>query len=1104
MPRIDVPGSEAEQAAIAASDLECVLAGRCPFTLQKVPSQTLSDYPISAAVRAERLFSLYTNSIYCPYICFRVAFAIALATAEDRPSLACDFLFEGLFVFLRVAPKMCRLPAVRSGLILFAELLDRVDKYFYAAQVFDAHYLTNPTDFSSSGTIAQMSQRRRDIVRAVFHFGHRLRGFLANDDRAGEALYVCQMMVSLIAEHGHVQDAVEILTGMLSRTFRLPMCPSAEPRRKRSASVQFQLSANSVVAGIMLAHFLVKQQYFHIAETLLDTLSTTAGATLSCVIQCLRAKLFLASNRFEQFRRELPALDLRTVQSLSGFRALASGTVSFDATFTALKLLAKGHLERGQWAHALFWSEAMLHAIPSLSYRSIGAAHLLRGRALAAGCWQNWGRDGDVSLEAARGPAMAAVASYARRAALPRAQLVAEALASLRTARVCQERIGGVYAHMQASAALADLAMHYFADEGPLAALTVGEPVLVTEVAGGAGHRVSAHREVTVLTQATVSGFLAGVIGGLSQNAAKSMYPPIVVEAQLLAARARFLAGDADGARQAADFAFENLQRYFFAANEFVARDARLGLLATVRGIVASLCYCLLAFDPERLNARLVVFDWLAELDALVADRLRSVTDDNRTPIDATCDVKLATLRHLSNRQFPDFFRSVAARPRTDDAPPPAAAALLALARANMRLCELQRLDEAAMTAANRALCLQVEAAADRVRALRRPVPTGYAGVTQVAAMAKGAIFVQRLFHSIFVYVPRTRELRQLRLRHGGEQRFLLAANRAEQPFTTTSSLFDAEFYAFVGMLLLCDKKQRHAGFERAAALAACARARAQLFDDIGRGFDPWPVIPDDALFGERRIRGALFSVQTSPDPIVFVTSGDLRGLPFEFMFPDQLVLRCLSFVQLARRPEGRRTAKLEATVCRWRDDRDRLMASAVLRSFEAIETLLQACGSAKNAVPYVDGIERRVCFPFPLFSSNAENQAYTARFPFVEVVDVSPETFPDRDSGLYVFTYSDFCELPALVGALIQEFPFAHYMFIPAQFVREAFALMVQIFERQEKRRVFAGKPEICEMEQGAWHLVVSSVAFDFVTLVQGTLMRTLGCPIAVVAPGV
>jgi hypothetical protein len=44
---------------------------------------------------------------------------------------------------------------------------------------------------------------------------------------------------------------------------------------------------------------------------------------------------------------------------------------------------------------------------------------------------------------------------------------------------------------------------------------------------------------------------------------------------------------------------------------------------------------------------------------------------------------------------------------------------------------------------------------------------------------------------------------------------------------------------------------------------------------------------------------------------------------------------------------------------------------------------------------------------------------------------------------------------------------------------------------ERQEKRRLF---------EQGGWHLVASSVAFDFAALLQGTLMRVFGCPIAVV----
>jgi hypothetical protein len=364
-------------------------------------------------------------------------------------------------------------------------------------------------------------------------------------------------------------------------------------------------------------------------------------------------------------------------------------------------------------------------------------------------------------------------------------------------------------------------------------------------------------------------------------------------------------------------------------------------------------------------------------------------------------------------------------------------------------------------------------------------------------------IFVQRLFHSIFIYIPSSGELRRVRLTHGEIQRFTLPGNRSELHFGTSGTLFDTEFYSLIGMFLLCDKKQRHSGFDRAVALAICQRARTQLFGDIGRSFIPWPIIPDEALFGERKVRGALFSIQTSPDPLLFVTSGDLRGLPFELMFSEQLVLRCSSLIGLGRRPDNQRVLKPQVTVCRFSGDPDRLMSSAIRRSVEIIQRVLEGCGSENSFVPRVDERDRRTCLPFPLFSSNTETQSYATRFPFLEVIDVTSDVFPHNEDTLYVFTYSDLCEMPLMIDKLLRECPFAYHMFIPAQFVREAFQLMIHIYERHEKRKLFIEKIESLDSRPLTDQFIVASVSFDFVTLLQGTLIKLLGCPIALITYG-
>jgi hypothetical protein len=91
---------------------------------------------------------------------------------------------------------------------------------------------------------------------------------------------------------------------------------------------------------------------------------------------------------------------------------------------------------------------------------------------------------------------------------------------------------------------------------------------------------------------------------------------------------------------------------------------------------------------------------------------------------------------------------------------------------------------------------------------------------------------------------------------------------------------------------------------------------------------------------------------------------------------------------------------------------------------------------------------------------------------------------------------------MPIMIENLIEGHPFAFLMFIPGQWVREAFALLVKIFERQERRVAFTEKQSLEQTPEKLLNKVVSQVPFDFITLVQGTLIRRLGCPIPLIAP--
>lgn len=101
---------------------------------------------------------------------------------------------------------------------------------------------------------------------------------------------------------------------------------------------------------------------------------------------------------------------------------------------------------------------------------------------------------------------------------------------------------------------------------------------------------------------------------------------------------------------------------------------------------------------------------------------------------------------------------------------------------------------------------------------------------------------------------------------------------------------------------------------------------------------------------------------------------------------------------------------------------------------------------------------------------------------------------------SIFIFTYSDLAEMPLILEKLMNKYPYAYCMFIPAQFVREAFQQMVMIFERHQRRIKFVeDHPDDISL---APHKDICNNVFDFVTLLQQTLMQILDCPIPLFVP--
>jgi hypothetical protein len=228
----------------------------------------------------------------------------------------------------------------------------------------------------------------------------------------------------------------------------------------------------------------------------------------------------------------------------------------------------------------------------------------------------------------------------------------------------------------------------------------------------------------------------------------------------------------------------------------------------------------------------------------------------------------------------------------------------------------------------------------------------------------------------------------------------------------------------------------------------------------------------------------------------------DLRALPFELFFPNVLVVRALSFVQLTLRPKTKhRDPKF--TVCRQRGDSEILVRVAMRRSQACIQQFLQGCGAGEMILPSVSPPGQHFSIPFPLFSSKVQTSAYRGKYSFCEFFDLIPGKDLSVPTAIHMFTYSDLCEMSAMIHEMIITYPSSCFMFIPAAFVRDAFALLVPIMARHQQmvkwvQQNNTSSPDATLKLQRA----LLQVPYNFVTILQGTLMEILGCPIALICP--
>ncbi|OHT15964.1 hypothetical protein TRFO_13654 [Tritrichomonas foetus] len=1142
LPTKDTPCPNTMIALTALCDIEFIMNGRSPLNLLDFARQnSFLAFEQNKNWRAEAIYELYTKDQFPPYLCFRACFAMALNLSETNLSLAADILFEGLYVLLKECPKMVKLDFTRNALLYFAEILEKLDCYYYSSLLLDVFYLTNPSDTKSSNAIALMCQRNFDIVRAVFHFTQSMIG-LVQQMKCDEALYVAQILSSIQTEYSNTEDAISLLSYLLRNTynFMISVRPLAEsgklskslntiqprrpPRPKKDLLVeQFRPNPellNTVLAGTSLCELLIKSNHFSLASQLLNTLcESTDNAMFNKLLEYLAIRTYLKQNYFHKFLKKIPEIKFRVRHGSPSSRLSILSAANFDTSLAIVRLLINGYSSRRLFKSALLWSEIWINAQPKLAMKEIGYGFLSRGYALFQTVHYAHSLTPPFNLQSTLSGIAQNIASYSLKNQYQNVtDVIVEALASLKAAQLCLDKVGSQRHLAYAFILYVDLLLYYFFDsqfdgEKEVEKLTISEPKLEVVNKGLPSNNNISFTTYT-LDKSNVGDEIRKILYRVNSISNRCMNPLYIMIYQVLYAKYMKMQNKDEISKSSFDFAFNNMRRFFVCGGEFICRNFNISTIKSFISMTSNMCIILLFYDQNFINDRLIVFDWYKDINTIYMHRLRVVSPDNKEPLESTMNVSIASLRTMSSLKFTDFFQTLQSAgidvSKQSKAKSYNVPQCISRINANIRLFETGKISEDEMRANNITLCKQIEQIADdykRVNESHVPIDITYSFISRTVSFTHGLIFIQHIYDAIFIYIPSTGAKKRIQLRSSDPSTFSTSSNKGSIQFTSTDSLFSSKFIEVVALYIMCDKKQHHDDYNARLARNLCLEARKVLFGDICNHLVEWKKVPDDHFFGENRIfgkglKGSFCSVETAAQPTVFITSTDLSALPLELMFPEVLILRCWQYTCLLLKP-NLSEEKLDfpkPTVFRYKANPEHLMNVAVKRSKDEISEFIEGIGGGAPHTPYVSENERSICFPFPLFSSNLTNQYYSGKFPFCEFVNVEPESYPSIRSALFIFTYSDLCEMPLMLDRLIKESPFCFFMFIPAQFVREAFVQMTLIFDRHQRRLHYIGehKGEAALIP----HEIVSSRPFDFVTILQTTLMQMLDCPIPLIAP--
>ncbi|OHT06893.1 hypothetical protein TRFO_24998 [Tritrichomonas foetus] len=604
-------------------DYSLIHESHSPISLlpSSLPPQS-SD--LSKQFLAESLFNVYSKKSYPPYISFRAAFTIGLLISDQNPSLAIDFIYEGIFLVMHFYPQLNYSTPIQSAYFLMGELFNNINKYYLCCMSFDNAINLCQINHYLSAKAASIAMKNMDAVRAVFHYLSTIKQFISANQKE-EYLYTTQMVVSIYVEHDLTTEAIQLISYIIKVHDKLD-------------------SINSVNAVSTLCKLYCSKCHFEDATILANSIDSSSNQSMARITDSIKAQIFIAQNRFKDFYNAIrPALSFPN-------NKLPPQLVVKEIVLPTIKTLARAHVSRDDFISALFWSEIGCHISSQSASKDTPKFFLLRGRIMYYIYYSMY--DNHIILKNSHLDKYAqSFGKYPNDLKLLKTEISKEALASIAVSINQYERYGNVAKLLESRMLYLQLVCSHLLQEQP-ENFTLTKASLYSTC-----NSAKVNPRTLNLENCEINGpdqfvqFCRSV-----QNIANSYYDPFSISiAKLLTGVIFLLKNEIETAEMAFDQSLSIMRQFFFRGTKFIVANCKIWFTFKLTYLLRFMLSFLMYFSDEFIHNHLFLFDMMNDVSLLLSYQKNTILTQTKSSIEPKIEFTSSILTALEEPKWPKF-----------------------------------------------------------------------------------------------------------------------------------------------------------------------------------------------------------------------------------------------------------------------------------------------------------------------------------------------------------------------------------------------------------------------------------------------------------------